>query len=66
LDGALFVLKAHDDVRDPQSMIVTAEDHRRVMRAIPAFQPVLNSILLTHAVLVVDDSRADPVPSTSS
>lgn len=60
LDSAFFVLKAHGDVGDPQSMIFTAEDYRRVIHANPAFQAVLNSILLTHSVLFVGYSLGDP------
>jgi len=60
LDGAFFVLKAHGDLGDAASMIFTAEDYRRVIHANPAFQAVLNSILLTHAVLFVGYSLGDP------
>jgi len=40
-------------------MVFTADDYRRVIHATPAFQVVLNGVLLTHAVLFVGYSLSD-------
>ncbi|MFN0059598.1 MAG: SIR2 family protein [Planctomycetota bacterium] len=60
LDGAFFILKAHGTLDEPESLIFTADDYRRVIHANPAFQAVLNAILLSHAVLFVGYSLSDP------
>ncbi|HEY0972276.1 MAG TPA: SIR2 family protein [Gemmatimonadales bacterium] len=60
LDGAFFILKAHGDLGDAESIVLTAEDYRRIIHANPAFQAVLSSLLLTHAVLFVGYSLNDP------
>src|SRR5690606_29252042 len=60
LDGAFFILKAHGDLGDAASIVLTAEDYRRIIHANPAFQAVLSSLLLTHAVLFVGYSLSDP------
>jgi SIR2-like protein/CHAT domain-containing protein len=59
LDRAFFILKAHGDLRRPETMIFTADDYRRVIHANPAFQALLSGILLTHAVLFVGYSLSD-------
>lgn len=60
LDGAFFILKAHGTIHDDDSMVFTSEDYRRITHANPAFQAVMSSLLLTHAVLFVGYSLGDP------
>lgn len=60
LDGAFFILKAHGTIHDDESMVFTSEDYRRITHANPAFQAVMSSLLLTHAVLFVGYSLSDP------
>ena len=60
LDGAFFILKAHGTIHDDDSMVFTSEDYRRITHANPAFQAVMSSLLLTHAVLFVGYSLSDP------
>jgi len=60
LDGAFFILKAHGTIEDDDSMVFTSEDYRRITHANPAFQAVMSSLLLTHAVLFVGYSLGDP------
>ncbi len=60
LDGAFFILKAHGTIHDDNSMVFTSEDYRRITHANPAFQAVMSSLLLTHAVLFVGYSLSDP------
>lgn len=59
MDGAFFVLKAHGDIRRPETLIFSADDYRRVIHAAPAFQAVFNTILMTHALLFVGYSLSD-------
>ncbi|EHR72076.1 hypothetical protein BurJ1DRAFT_3267 [Burkholderiales bacterium JOSHI_001] len=59
MDGAFFVLKAHGDLRRPETLIFSADDYRRVIHAAPAFQAVFNTILMTHALLFVGYSLSD-------
>jgi hypothetical protein len=60
LDGAFFILKAHGSIEDDASMVFTSEDYRRITHANPAFQAVMSSLLLSHAVLFVGYSLGDP------
>ncbi len=60
LDGAFFILKAHGTIDDDESMVFTSEDYRRITHANPAFQAVMSSLLLTHAILFVGYSLSDP------
>lgn len=60
LDAAFFILKAHGDLEAPESLVFTAADYRRIIHSNPAFQAILSSILLTHAVLFVGYSLNDP------
>ncbi|HYC76911.1 MAG TPA: SIR2 family protein, partial [Planctomycetota bacterium] len=59
LHGAFFILKAHGDAASPESMVFTADEYRRVIHANPAFQAVMNGILLTHALVFVGYSLSD-------
>ena len=60
LDRAFFILKAHGTLHDEESLVFTSEDYRRITHANPAFQSMMAAILLTHAVLFVGYSLADP------
>ncbi|MBL8352756.1 MAG: SIR2 family protein [Burkholderiaceae bacterium] len=59
LRGAFFILKAHGDLGTPESLVLTADDYRRVVHENPAFQASINGILMTHAVVFVGYSLSD-------
>lgn len=59
LDDAFFILKAHGDVDDEASIVFTTDDYRRVIHSSPAFQAMMTSLLLNHAVLFVGYSLSD-------
>jgi hypothetical protein len=59
LHRAFFILKAHGDLARPESMVFTADDYRRVIHANPAFQAVMDGVLMTHAVVFVGYSLGD-------
>ncbi|MEF8755040.1 MAG: SIR2 family protein [Accumulibacter sp.] len=59
-DGAPFVLKAHGDLDKPDSLVFTSRDYRDLIHGNAAFSAVFSSILLTHSVLFVGYSLADP------
>ncbi len=59
-DGAPFVLKAHGDLDKPDSLVFTSRDYRDLIHANVAFSAAFSAILLTHSVLFVGYSLADP------
>jgi hypothetical protein len=58
-DEAFFILKAHGDLDDEASIVLTSEDYRRVIHSSPAFQATLGGILQRYAVLFVGYSLSD-------
>jgi hypothetical protein len=58
-DERFFILKAHGDLDDEQSIVLTSEDYRRVIHSSPAFQATLGGILQRHALLFVGYSLSD-------
>lgn len=59
-DGAPFVLKAHGDLDKPDSLVFTSRDYRDLIHGNAAFSAAFSAILLTHSVLFVGYSLADP------
>jgi SIR2-like domain/CHAT domain len=58
-DERFFILKAHGDLDDEDSIVLTSEDYRRVIHSSPAFQATLGGILQRHALLFVGYSLSD-------
>jgi hypothetical protein len=58
-DEAFFILKAHGDLDDDASIVLTSDDYRRVIHANPAFQATLGGILQRYAILFVGYSLSD-------
>jgi hypothetical protein len=58
-DEAFFILKAHGDLDDEASVVLTSEDYRRIIHSSPAFQAMLGGILQRYAVLFVGYSLSD-------
>lgn len=59
-DQRFYILKAHGDIDDPRSMVLTTRDYQQIIHASPAFSSVFSAILLTNAVLFVGYSINDP------
>lgn len=58
--NAFFVLKAHGDVWNPASLVLTERDYRRVVYGSEGYRSVLASIFATNRVFFVGVSLADP------
>ncbi|HKO60382.1 MAG TPA: SIR2 family protein, partial [Pyrinomonadaceae bacterium] len=58
-DEVFFILKAHGDLDDDASVVLTSEDYRRIIHSSPAFQAMLGGILQRYAVLFVGYSLSD-------
>lgn len=59
-NGDFFILKAHGDIDDAASLVLTAHDYRRVMHSNPAFDAFFSALLLTRSVLFLGYSLGDP------
>jgi SIR2-like domain/CHAT domain len=59
-DGAPFILKAHGDLDKPDSLVFTSRDYRDLIHGNAAFSAAFAAILVTHSVLFVGYSLADP------
>lgn len=59
-DGRFFILKAHGDIDQPDSLILTASDYRELIHSNPAYNTMLSALLLTKAILFVGYSMSDP------
>lgn len=58
--GGFFILKAHGDIDDAASLVLTARDYREIIHANPAFDALFSAILMTRSLLIVGYSLADP------
>lgn len=58
-DETFFILKAHGDLDDERSIVLTSEDYRRVVHSSPAFQATMGGILQRYALLFVGYSLSD-------
>lgn len=58
-DEVFFILKAHGDLDDDASVVLTSEDYRRIIHSSPAFQAMFGGILQRYAVLFVGYSLSD-------
>ena len=59
-DGAPFILKAHGDLDKADSLVFTSRDYRDLIHGNAAFSAAFSAILVTHSVLFVGYSLADP------
>ena len=55
-----YILKAHGDLSDPATLVLTAEDYSDVLRSNLAFNATFSAILLTNSVLFAGYSVGDP------
>lgn len=58
--GGFFILKAHGDIDDAASLVLTARDYREIIHANPAFDALFSALLMTRSILFVGYSLADP------
>ena len=58
--GGFFILKAHGDIDDAASLVLTARDYREIIHANPAFDALFSALLMTKSVLFIGYSLADP------
>jgi hypothetical protein len=59
-DGGPFILKAHGDIDQDDTVVLTSRDYSEIIHENPSFNAVFSSILLTKALLFVGYSLADP------
>ena len=59
-DNPFFILKAHGDIGNPESIILTSRDYRKITHERPAFSSVFSALLMTNAVLFLGYSLGDP------
>jgi hypothetical protein len=58
--GGFFILKAHGDIDDAASLVLTARDYREIIHANPAFDALFSALLMTRSTLFVGYSLSDP------
>jgi len=58
--GAFFILKAHGDIDDAESLVLTAHDYRAIIHSNPAFDAFFSALLMTRSVLFAGYSLGDP------
>jgi hypothetical protein len=58
--GGFFILKAHGDIDDAASLVLTARDYREIIHANAAFDALFSSLLMTRSLLIVGYSLSDP------
>lgn len=59
-DPAPFLLKAHGDIAQPETLILTARDYRRLIHSNPQFKSVFDWIQTGNAILFLGYSLSDP------
>lgn len=58
--GDYFILKAHGDVNNRASLVITERDYRQVIHSSHGYRAALESIFTTKTVLFVGASLSDP------
>lgn len=58
--GGFFILKAHGDIDDAASLVLTARDYREIIHANPAFDALFSALLMTKSILFLGYSLGDP------
>src|SRR6185436_9518088 len=59
-DRAFFVLKAHGDIDEPDTIVLSTKSYRELIHANPAFNAIMSAILLNFSILFVGYSLNDP------
>lgn len=59
-DRAFFILKAHGDIDEPDTIVLSTKSYRELIHANPAFNAVMSAILLNFSILFVGYSLNDP------
>ena len=59
-NGDFFILKAHGDVDRPDTIVLTADDYRKVIHSNEPFKSLFSALLMTRALLFVGYSLNDP------
>jgi hypothetical protein len=59
-DEEFFILKAHGDIDDQESLILTVRDYQNAIHSNAAFNEALSTILLTNTILFIGYSLSDP------
>jgi hypothetical protein len=57
--GGFFILKAHGDIDDAASLVLTSRDYREIIHANPAFDALFSALLMTKSILFVGYSLGD-------
>lgn len=58
--GDFFILKAHGDIDDQESLVLSVEDYQKIINSNPAFNMLFSAILLTKSILFIGYSLSDP------
>lgn len=59
-DRAFFILKAHGEIDEPDTIVLSTATYRELIHANPAFNAVMSAILLNFSILFVGYSLNDP------
>ncbi|WP_224244608.1 SIR2 family NAD-dependent protein deacylase [Hyalangium gracile] len=59
-EGGRFILKAHGDIDQPNTVVLTSHDYSEIIHANPAFNEAFTGLLLTKALFFVGYSLSDP------
>jgi len=58
--GGFFILKAHGDIDDAASLVLTARDYREIIHTNSAFDGLFAALLMTRSLLFIGYSMNDP------
>lgn len=58
--GGFFILKAHGDIDDAASLVLTSRDYRDIIHANQAFNALFSALLMTRSILFIGYSLTDP------
>ena len=56
--GGFFILKAHGDIDDAGSLVLTARDYREIIHANAAFDGLFSALLMTRSLLIIAIAKA--------
>jgi SIR2-like domain/CHAT domain len=59
-DRAFFIVKAHGDIDEPQTIVLSTKSYRELIHANPAFNAFFSAVLLNFSILFVGYSLNDP------
>jgi hypothetical protein len=55
-----FIFKIHGTIDDPESIILSESDYRKLLHSSPGYRLVLHALFLTHTVVMLGFSFSDP------